>query len=62
MSNEVLEAVRELLPGIAERARSVDEKGRIPAETMKELTAAGVFRMLQPTRYGGAEDDPVAFY
>ncbi|MDL4819741.1 3-hydroxy-9,10-secoandrosta-1,3,5(10)-triene-9,17-dione monooxygenase oxygenase subunit [Actinomadura opuntiae] len=62
MSNEVLEAVRGLLPGIAERARAVDERGRIPAETMKELTAAGVFRMLQPARYGGAEDDPVAFY
>jgi 3-hydroxy-9,10-secoandrosta-1,3,5(10)-triene-9,17-dione monooxygenase len=62
MSNEVLDAVRELLPGIAERARAVDEKGAIPAETIRELTAAGVFRMLQPTRYGGAEDDPVAFY
>lgn len=62
MSNEVLDAVRELLPGIAERARSVDEKGSIPAETIRELTAAGVFRMLQPVRYGGAEDDPVAFY
>ena len=62
MGNEVLETVRGLLPGIAERARSVDEKGRIPAETLCELTAAGVFRMLQPTRYGGAEDDPVAFY
>ncbi|WP_067798051.1 3-hydroxy-9,10-secoandrosta-1,3,5(10)-triene-9,17-dione monooxygenase oxygenase subunit [Actinomadura formosensis] len=61
-SEEVLDAVRGLLPGIAERARSVDEKGRIPAETMRELTAAGVFRMLQPTRYGGAETDPVAFY
>ncbi|MEV4670544.1 MULTISPECIES: 3-hydroxy-9,10-secoandrosta-1,3,5(10)-triene-9,17-dione monooxygenase oxygenase subunit [Actinomadura] len=62
MSNEVLDAVRELLPGIAERARSVDEKGGIPAETIRELTAAGVFRMLQPARYGGAEGDPVAFY
>ncbi|MFG2091456.1 MULTISPECIES: 3-hydroxy-9,10-secoandrosta-1,3,5(10)-triene-9,17-dione monooxygenase oxygenase subunit [unclassified Spirillospora] len=62
MSNEVLGTVRGLLPGIAERARSVDEKGRIPAETVRELTAAGVFRMLQPTRYGGAEGDPVAFY
>ncbi|TYK52848.1 3-hydroxy-9,10-secoandrosta-1,3,5(10)-triene-9,17-dione monooxygenase oxygenase subunit [Actinomadura decatromicini] len=62
MSNEVLDAVRGLLPGIAERARSVDEKGRIPAETVRDLTAAGVFRMLQPTRHGGAEDDPVAFY
>ncbi|MFI0367841.1 3-hydroxy-9,10-secoandrosta-1,3,5(10)-triene-9,17-dione monooxygenase oxygenase subunit [Actinomadura sp. 1N219] len=62
MKNEVLGSVRGLLPGIAERARSVDEKGRIPAETVRDLTAAGVFRMLQPTRYGGAEDDPVAFY
>lgn len=62
MNNQVLEAVRGLLPGIAERARSVDEKGRIPAETIRELTAAGVYRMLQPVRYGGAENDPVAFY
>ncbi|MFI0479129.1 3-hydroxy-9,10-secoandrosta-1,3,5(10)-triene-9,17-dione monooxygenase oxygenase subunit [Actinomadura sp. 9N215] len=61
-SGEVLESVRGLLPGIAERARSVDEKGSIPAETIRDLTAAGVFRMLQPTRYGGAEHDPVAFY
>ncbi|TMR03111.1 flavin-dependent monooxygenase [Actinomadura soli] len=62
MRNEVLESVRGLLPEISERARSVDEKGRIPAETVRDLTTAGVFRMLQPTRYGGAEDDPVAFY
>ncbi|WP_344896087.1 3-hydroxy-9,10-secoandrosta-1,3,5(10)-triene-9,17-dione monooxygenase oxygenase subunit [Actinomadura meridiana] len=62
MSNEVLAAVRGLLPGIAERARGVDESGRIPVETIRELTAAGVFRMLQPARYGGAEGDPVTFY
>lgn len=62
MSNEVLEAVSGLLPQIAERARSVDEKGRIPAETIRELTEAGVFRMLQPSRYGGLECDPVDFY
>lgn len=62
MSNEVLEAVRGLLPQIAERARSVDEKGRIPAETIRELTEAGVFRLLQPSRHGGLESDPVDFY
>jgi 3-hydroxy-9,10-secoandrosta-1,3,5(10)-triene-9,17-dione monooxygenase len=62
MSNEVLEAVRGLLPGIAERARSVDEKGRISVGVIRELTAAGVFRMLQPARHGGAEGDPVDFY
>ncbi|MEO3784722.1 3-hydroxy-9,10-secoandrosta-1,3,5(10)-triene-9,17-dione monooxygenase oxygenase subunit [Actinocorallia sp. B10E7] len=62
MSNEVLEAVRALLPKIAERARSVDEKGRIPAATIRELTEAGVFRMLQPARYDGMESDLVSFY
>ncbi|GAA3150603.1 flavin-dependent monooxygenase [Planomonospora alba] len=62
MSNEVLERVRPLLPGIAERARSADEDRRIPARTVRELAGAGVFRMFQPKRYGGAEGDPVEFY
>ncbi|WP_182907477.1 3-hydroxy-9,10-secoandrosta-1,3,5(10)-triene-9,17-dione monooxygenase oxygenase subunit [Microbispora sp. H13382] len=62
MSNEVLDAVRTLLPKIAERARSTDEDRRVPAESIRELVQAGVFRMLQPKRYGGAESDPVSFY
>ncbi|MBG0817907.1 3-hydroxy-9,10-secoandrosta-1,3,5(10)-triene-9,17-dione monooxygenase oxygenase subunit [Planomonospora sp. ID82291] len=62
MSDEVLEPVRALLPGIAGRARSADEDRRIPEETVAELAAAGVFRMLQPKRYGGAERDPVEFF
>ena len=62
MSNEVLEAVRGLLPKIAERARTVDEKGRIPAVSIRELTEAGVFRMLQPAKRGGMETDPLSFY
>ncbi|MFC4059156.1 3-hydroxy-9,10-secoandrosta-1,3,5(10)-triene-9,17-dione monooxygenase oxygenase subunit [Planomonospora corallina] len=62
MSNEVLEKVRPLLPGIAGRAPAADEDRRIPAETVAELAGAGVFRMLQPKRYGGAESDPVEFY
>ncbi|GAB3136344.1 3-hydroxy-9,10-secoandrosta-1,3,5(10)-triene-9,17-dione monooxygenase oxygenase subunit [Microbispora hainanensis] len=62
MSNEVLDAVRTLLPKLAERARSTDEDRRVPAESIRELARAGVFRMLQPKRYGGAESDPVSFY
>ncbi|MEV0973985.1 3-hydroxy-9,10-secoandrosta-1,3,5(10)-triene-9,17-dione monooxygenase oxygenase subunit [Microtetraspora glauca] len=62
MSNEVLESVRALLPYIAGRARSTDENRRVPAESIQELVEAGVFRMLQPRRYGGAESDPVRFY
>lgn len=62
MSNEILDAVRELLPTIAERTGSAEEKRVIPRETMTELADAGVLRMLQPRRYGGFECDPVEFY
>lgn len=62
VSNEVLDSVRGLLPGIAERARATDENRRVPAETIQELTSAGLFRMLQPKRFGGAESEPVAFF
>lgn len=61
-TNEVLERVRELLPGIEKRAREADEAGRVHDETIRELVEAGVFRMLQPGRYGGAEAFPVHFY
>lgn len=60
--DEVLEAVRALLPAIAERAQRADEERRISEETVAELRAAGVFRMLQPQRHGGLEADPVRFY
>jgi len=62
MTNEVLERVRPLLPGIAERAEATDANGAVTEETMKELKAAGVLRMLQPARFGGAESHPVHFY
>lgn len=62
MDNEVLAAVRELLPDIAERASATEEARRVSAGAIRALTDAGVFRMLQPKRYGGAEADPVHFY
>ncbi|MFE4454544.1 3-hydroxy-9,10-secoandrosta-1,3,5(10)-triene-9,17-dione monooxygenase oxygenase subunit [Streptomyces sp. NPDC056796] len=62
MRNTVLEAVRALLPAIADRARATDEKGHVPEKTVRELQDAGVFRMLQPRPFGGHESDPVDFY
>ncbi len=62
MPNEVLQSVRELLPAIAERAQTVDESRRVSDQTIRDMTAAGVFRMLQPARYGGLETSPVDFY
>ncbi|MFE7522873.1 3-hydroxy-9,10-secoandrosta-1,3,5(10)-triene-9,17-dione monooxygenase oxygenase subunit [Streptomyces halstedii] len=62
MGNEVLDAVRALLPAIGERAVAADENRRIPEATIGELAGAGVFRMLQPARYGGLEAHPADFY
>ncbi|MFB6597742.1 3-hydroxy-9,10-secoandrosta-1,3,5(10)-triene-9,17-dione monooxygenase oxygenase subunit [Streptomyces diastaticus] len=62
MAPQVLESVRTLLPGIGKRAAAADETRRIPESTIRELTDAGVFRMLQPVRHGGLESDPVDFY
>lgn len=62
MTNEVLDRVQALLPQIAERANATDTDGSVPAVTISELKEAGVFRMLQPVRFGGLESDPVQFY
>jgi 3-hydroxy-9,10-secoandrosta-1,3,5(10)-triene-9,17-dione monooxygenase len=60
--DEVLTNVRDLLPGIRERAAEAEERRVLPETTVKELVAAGVFRMLQPLRYGGLEAHPARFY
>ncbi|MDI9973309.1 3-hydroxy-9,10-secoandrosta-1,3,5(10)-triene-9,17-dione monooxygenase oxygenase subunit [Rhodococcus sp. IEGM 1307] len=62
MTNEVLRSVRGLLPMIAERADKVDESRRVSEQVIRELGDAGLFKMLQPRRYGGTEGDPVHFY
>ncbi len=62
MANDVLESVRGILPTIARRAGEVDESRHVSPETIAELQATGVLKMLQPRRYGGSEGDPVQFY
>ncbi|MGW0247354.1 3-hydroxy-9,10-secoandrosta-1,3,5(10)-triene-9,17-dione monooxygenase oxygenase subunit [Nocardia goodfellowii] len=62
MTNKVLDRVRDLLPAIRERAAETDRQRQVPAESIRELSEAGVFRMLQPSRFGGQEASPVAFY
>ena len=62
MTSKVYDAVQDLLPGIRERADATEKARRVPAESIAELTAAGVFRLLQPKQFGGMEGDPVDFY
>ncbi|MFL6144794.1 MAG: 3-hydroxy-9,10-secoandrosta-1,3,5(10)-triene-9,17-dione monooxygenase oxygenase subunit [Labedaea sp.] len=58
----VVEAVRELLPVLRERAQETEDARRVPEESIKSLRLAGFFKLLQPSRYGGAEAHPVEFY
>lgn len=61
-SAEYLDAVRAILPGIRERAPTIDQIGRIPEATVKDLDEVGVFRALQPRQWGGLELDPGTFF
>lgn len=47
-------AMRETLRS---RAQACEDARTVPAETMQELRAAGLFRILQPRRFGGYELD-----
>jgi 3-hydroxy-9,10-secoandrosta-1,3,5(10)-triene-9,17-dione monooxygenase len=59
---EVLDAVRDLLPLLRDRAQETEDLRRIPDESIKSLQGTGFFRLLQPARYGGVEASPVDFY
>ncbi|HET7689823.1 MAG TPA: flavin-dependent monooxygenase [Nocardioidaceae bacterium] len=62
MSQAVLDAVRDLLPQIRERAEEGERLRVVPESSIKDLEAAGFFRLLQPKRYDGLESDPVDFF
>jgi 3-hydroxy-9,10-secoandrosta-1,3,5(10)-triene-9,17-dione monooxygenase len=59
---ELLEAVRDLLPTLRERAQETEDLRRVPDASMKSLKEAGWFNMLQPKRWGGLEASPIDFY
>ncbi len=57
-----LDRVRALIPGIRERVAYAEELRRLPDETFKAFQEAGLFRAVQPKRYGGYELDLATFY
>jgi 3-hydroxy-9,10-secoandrosta-1,3,5(10)-triene-9,17-dione monooxygenase len=57
----VVARVSELLPALRERAQETEDARVVPAESVKALTEAGFFRLLQPARFGGLEADPLTF-
>lgn len=59
---ELLERARALAPKLAARAQAAEAAGMVPTESVKEIEEAGLFRVLQPKRFGGYELDPRVFY
>ncbi len=57
-----LDRVRALLPALRERAGDAEKLRRLPDQTLKDFEDGGLFRCLQPKRYGGFELDPVTFF
>ncbi|HEX6139383.1 MAG TPA: acyl-CoA dehydrogenase family protein [Candidatus Limnocylindria bacterium] len=53
----VLEAVRALAPKITARAAEIERARRIPRDLIRDLTAAGCFRMMVPRSHGGGGFD-----
>ena len=52
---EALARARELAPRIRARAAEAEEQRRIPDETIAELQESGLFQILTPELFGGAE-------
>lgn len=61
-SQQLIDSARALVPALRERAAKTDELRRLPDETIADLQAAGLFRVLQPARHGGYELDPQTLF
>ena len=53
---------RALIPALAERAPMGERERRLPKETIADMQAAGLFRVLQPKRWGGYELDILTYF
>ena len=56
-ASAALERARALAPVLRKRSAAANEARRVPDETVRDLLDAGLFKLLQPRRFGGAEQD-----
>jgi 3-hydroxy-9,10-secoandrosta-1,3,5(10)-triene-9,17-dione monooxygenase len=61
-SADVVRRTRELIPTLAQRAPQSAHGRSLPAQTIADMQEAGVFRVLQPKRWGGFEMDVRTYF
>ena len=61
-AEQLIERARAMIPVLKERAKACTAARNVSAETVAEMTAAGLFRVLQPRRWGGYEMHPNVFF
>jgi 3-hydroxy-9,10-secoandrosta-1,3,5(10)-triene-9,17-dione monooxygenase len=59
--DDLVQRARDLAPALRQRADTAEQHRRMPDETLADLTAAGVLRVVQPRRFGGYEMGALAF-
>lgn len=62
LAKSLLARAREMVPILVRRAALAEHNRSIPAETIADFKQAGLFRVIQPKRYGGYELDPDVFF
>ena len=61
-AQELIDRAEALLPGIAARGLDAEHARRIPQETINEIRAAGLNRVMQPVEWGGFGLDIDTFF
>jgi 3-hydroxy-9,10-secoandrosta-1,3,5(10)-triene-9,17-dione monooxygenase len=56
-AQEVIARARAMIPVLRERAPQGERERRLPKQTIADMQAAGLFKVLQPRRWGGYELD-----
>lgn len=61
-AEELIERARQLAPKLRERAKEADALRHVPEATIADMRELGLFKAVQPARYGGYEHDPRIIY
>ena len=56
---DVVEAARQLAPQIRAASEQIEVERRLPSELAEAMAEAGLFTLLTPAEYGGADVDPM---